>query len=42
MPARLWTDAYIAAFAMKGAWRVVTFDQDFKRFDELQVLLLDT
>lgn len=42
VPPRLWTDAYIAAFAMKGAYRVVTFDQDFKRFDGLEVLLLDT
>lgn len=31
-PARLWTDTYLAAFALAGRLRLVTFDKDFARF----------
>jgi toxin-antitoxin system PIN domain toxin len=41
-PPRLWTDAYLAAFALAGGHRLVTFDQDFLRFPGVQVLLLET
>jgi toxin-antitoxin system PIN domain toxin len=37
---RLWTDAYLAAFALAGGHRLVTFDQDFLRFPGLEVLRL--
>jgi hypothetical protein len=37
---RLWTDAYLAAVAKAGGWRLVTFDRDFARFDGLDLLLL--
>lgn len=37
---RLWTDAYLAAFARSGGYRLVTFDADFGRFRELQRLHL--
>lgn len=37
---RLWTDAYLAAFAVSGGFRLVTFDADFARFGELQRLHL--
>lgn len=40
--ARLWTDAYLAAFAVVGAFRLVTFDRDFTRFSGLELLLLKT
>jgi len=42
---RLWTDAYLAAFAMAGALRLVSFDSDFARFPGLRFLhlpLMDT
>ena len=32
MPPRLWTDTYLAAFALAGGLRLVTFDKDFARF----------
>lgn len=38
---RLWTDAYLAAFARAGGHRLVSFDQDFTRFDGLDLLQLD-
>jgi toxin-antitoxin system PIN domain toxin len=38
---RLWTDGYIASFAMASGCRVVTFDGDFSRFEGLNVLILD-
>ena len=38
---RLWTDAYLAAFASASGFRLVTFDRDFSRFDGLHLLLLD-
>ncbi|NLT72312.1 MAG: PIN domain-containing protein [Verrucomicrobiaceae bacterium] len=37
---RLWTDAYLAAFAISGACRVVSFDGDFARFEGLSFLHL--
>lgn len=36
----LWTDAYLAAFAMVGNCRLVSFDGDFKRFTGLNFLHL--
>ncbi len=38
--ARLWTDAYLAAFAQSGSLRLVTFDGAFERFTGLRLLLL--
>ena len=38
----LWTDAYLAAFAVSAAMRLVTFDKGFSRFDGLDLLLLST
>lgn len=40
LPARLLTDAYLAAFAMAGGLRLVTFDRDFGRFEGLNLLQL--
>ncbi|MFN3178663.1 MAG: TA system VapC family ribonuclease toxin [Thermus sp.] len=37
---RHWTDAYLAAFALAGGYRLVTFDRDFLRFPGLNLLLL--
>lgn len=39
--ARLYTDAYLAAFAVAGAFRLVTFDRDFDRFEGLELLRLE-
>lgn len=36
----LWTDAYLAAFAMTAGCRLVSFDGDFKRFAGLNFLHL--
>ena len=38
--ARQWTDAYLAAFARVSAFRVVSFDRDFARFERLDFLHL--
>lgn len=40
LPNRLWTDAWLAATAEAAGLRMVTFDQDFERFNlsRLQVL----
>jgi hypothetical protein len=35
-----WTDAYLAAFALAGGCRLVTFDGDFRRFSGLSLLRL--
>jgi hypothetical protein len=35
---RLWTDAYLAAFAMAAGHRLVSFDRDFERFPGLNLL----
>lgn len=37
---RLWTDAYLAAFAISTGSRLVSFDADFQRFANLDLLLL--
>ena len=39
-PARLLTDAYLAAFAVSARMRMVTFDKDFDRFVGLNCLRL--
>lgn len=39
-PARLWTDAYLAAFATSAGLRLVTFDRDFARFGDVARLQL--
>lgn len=41
LPHRLWTDAYLAAFAIAGDCRLVSFDMDFRRFPGLALLLLE-
>jgi len=38
---RLWTDAYLAAFAITGQLRLVSFDNDFERFEDLSLLQLE-
>ncbi|WAC20382.1 PIN domain-containing protein [Luteolibacter sp. SL250] len=38
---RLWTDAYLAAFALSGNHRIVSFDADFQQFSGLELLLLE-
>ena len=38
--ARLWTDTYLAAFAVCAGLRLVTFDKDFARFGTLTRLQL--
>lgn len=35
-----WTDAYLAAFALAGGHRLVTFDGDFKKYPDLDFLHL--
>jgi len=35
---RLWTDAYLAAFALSSGLRLVSFDSDFGRFPGLNWL----
>jgi uncharacterized protein len=37
---KLWMDAYLAAFAMAGRYRLVTTDKAFKQFKGLDVFLL--
>lgn len=37
---RLWTDAYLAAFALSGQCRLVSLDGDFQRFTGLNFLHL--
>ena len=39
-PHRLWTDAYLAAFAITSGCRLVSFDSDFSRFPQLNFLHL--
>lgn len=39
-PHHLWTDAYLASLARLTDSRVVSFDNDFKRFDNLDFLQL--
>ena len=35
-----WTDAYLAAFARAGRYRLATFDRGFRRFEGLDLILL--
>jgi uncharacterized protein len=37
---KLWMDAYLAAFAVAGGYRLVTTDKAFKQFKGLNVLVL--
>jgi toxin-antitoxin system PIN domain toxin len=37
---KLWMDAYLAAFAIAGGYRLVTTDQAFKQFRGLDLVLL--
>jgi uncharacterized protein len=37
---KLWMDAYLAAFARAGGYRMVTTDTDFRQFRGLDLLLL--
>jgi toxin-antitoxin system PIN domain toxin len=37
---KLWSDAYLAAFALAGSHRLVTTDKGFKQFPGLNLLLL--
>jgi uncharacterized protein len=38
---KLWQDAYLAAFARAWHLRLATFDQGFRKFDGLQLILLE-
>jgi toxin-antitoxin system PIN domain toxin len=40
LPARLQTDAYLAALVIANGWRLVSFDRDFERFKGLNWLPL--
>jgi toxin-antitoxin system PIN domain toxin len=40
LPARLCTDAHLAALAIANGWRLVSFDRDFERFEGLERLAL--
>ena len=40
VPARLCTDAYLAAVAIVNGWRLVSFARDFERFEGLERLAL--
>ena len=40
LPARCWTDAYLAAVARSAGLRLVSFDKDFQRFKLPQCLVL--
>ncbi len=40
LPNRLWTDAYLAAFALAVNARLVSFDNDYQRFAGLDFLHL--
>lgn len=37
---KLWMDAYLAAFALSGGYRLVTIDKAFAQFDGLDLVLL--
>lgn len=37
---QLWTDAYLAAFALAGKLRFATYDKGFKKFEKLDLELL--
>ena len=40
IPARLCTDAHLAALAIANGWRLVSFDRDFERFEGVERLSL--
>jgi len=42
LPPRLCTDAHLAALAIAGGWRLVSFDRDFRRFSGCSLLQLTT
>jgi uncharacterized protein len=37
-----WTDAYLAAFALAGGLRLVTFDQGFRKFPGVDLLIVES
>lgn len=39
-PHHLWTDCYLAALALSGDYRIISFDSDFNRFPQLRFLHL--
>jgi toxin-antitoxin system PIN domain toxin len=39
---KLWMDAYLAAFAVAGGYRLVTTDRAFRQFPGLDVTVLDS
>ena len=39
---KVWQDAYLAAFAISADLRFVTFDQAFRQFRDLDLLLLES
>ena len=41
-PDLLWTDAYLAAFALSSGCRLAPFDADFSRVPQLDFLHLQT
>lgn len=38
---KLWMDAYLAAFALAGGYRLVTTDRAFRQFTGLDLILLE-
>lgn len=36
----LWTDSYLAAFAAAGGYAILTFDEGFKRFSRIDIIVL--
>ena len=38
---RTWTDSYLAAFAMTEGARLISFDTDFQRYPDLDLLPLE-
>ena len=37
---KLWMNAYLAAFTIRGAWQLVTLDRDFKTYEPQGLKLL--
>ena len=37
---KVWNDAYLAAFAMEGGLKLVSFDQGFRQYEGLDGLIL--
>jgi len=40
VPPRICTDVYLVAMAIANTWRLVSFDCDFERFEDLERLVL--